>query len=253
LVIATGGQTYQALGSDGSGYALAQSFNHTITKLIPQECPIMTPVLKDLQGIALEKVSVSICNSNLKVYQQLQGPLLFTHFGLSGPVILNTSFMINELLAQDITPFINLNLLNLDYEQTKTLIYKLINDYPNRLLKNTFNLLPMQLTNFLLLQQGISTIKNNNLSKVQIKTFISSLYCLSFPFLGFYKPEFAFVTGGGLPISEVKPKTLESKLVNNLYFGGEFLAVSCYLGGYNITLALSCGYNIAQAIISKSQ
>lgn len=245
LLLATGGVTYEKIGVGKKAYDLAKSFNHSITKLVIEECPIKTnPIFKQWQGISLNNVGIIIKENN-KIYDRHSGSIIFTHFGLSGPAILNSSFTINKLS----TPIIVLNLLNMEYDVAKEFIYNLINSNPKKYLKNQLsNYLPKNIVFAILDNIKILDVQNSYLNKQQIKNLILNLTRLSFDFKGFYNPEFAFLTGSGVSLKEINAKTLESKLVSNLYFGGELLDGCGHLGGYNISIALSCGNLIGNNI-----
>lgn len=244
LVLATGGKTWPSLGTNEHNYQLVKSFNHTITPLTPQECPIkIKEPITELMGLSLT-TTIKIMDND-KVIKSLDGDLLFTHFGLSGPVILDASMAITSLKDKAV---ISLELIG-NYECSKEYIYQLINNNPTRLLKNLLKeRLPNRLVEYLLNKIGIINIKNADLKKNQIKELIHLLTNFKMKFKSFYQPENAFLTGGGVKLSEVNKKNLESKLVNKLYLGGELLDICGSMGGYNISMALICGYNIGQAI-----
>lgn len=249
VLFSTGGRTYQKLGTDGSSYALIESLDHTITNLTTQECPIITNEIYDiLQGISLYNTNISITKNN-KILHQDTNDLLFTHFGLTGPAILNCSFTINDHYDKNTPLFINIQLLNLNYEQCHSYLQNLIKDNPKKFLKNCLPKIPNKLLEYILSECKISEIKNADLNKHQIKQLTHFLSSFKFTFKQFYRPEYAFVTGGGVNLNEINNKTLESKLIPNLYFGGEILDVACSLGGYNITTALACGKTIGENVM----
>lgn len=245
LLLACGGQTYPKIGVGIDVYSLAQQLGHTITSLRVEECPIKTtPLIKEWQGIALNDVAINVMEDN-KSHLKSTGSIIFTHFGLSGPGILNLSFVINKLDH----PLISLNLLNQNYEDAKELIYKLVNQNPKKYLKNQLpKYLPQKIVDDILNNLKIFNIRNSYLNKQQLKKLLSSLTDLRLTFKGFYQPEYAFLTGSGINLNEINSKTLESKLVKNLYFGGEILDGCGPLGGYNITIALACGYLVGNNI-----
>lgn len=245
LLLSSGGITYENVGVGKKAYDIVKSFNHSITPLLIQECAIITnPIISDWQGITLNDVSISIKENN-KVHSNHRGSILFTHFGLSGPAVLNCSFTINKLH----NPSIVLNLLNMEYEKAKEFIYDLVNNHPTKYLKNQLdkhiskNIVLSILTNL-----NIINIQNSYLSKKQLKQLINYLINLTYEFKGFYKPEFAFLTGSGVSLKEIDSKTLESKVVDNLYIGGELLDGCGEIGGYNISIALACGHIIGTNI-----
>lgn len=248
LVIATGGNTYPEIGCDSSGYELLKGFNHEITNLVSQECPIeVVNPLKEFQGVSLRDISINIKDANNKIISSYNHDVLITHFGLSGPGILNSSFAINELVKQNKKAYVSLNLINKTYEQCYEYILLLIKDNPNKLMINSLDNIPTKLKEYLIKEACLENIKNTYINKNQIKLLCHLLCDLSFEFKSFFQPEYAFVTGGGLNIKQLNPN-LESKLIPNLYVGGEVLDYCALLGGYNITCALACGYVIGNNI-----
>lgn len=241
LLLACGGFTYEELGNTKDNYNLALSFNHSLTPLQVQECPINTyQPLTELMGLSLTQRIIKV-KENDKTITTEQGDVLFTHFGLSGPGILNCSFGINKATNKDNT-YLAIQLLNKDYEQTKTILNEYLTANPKQNIKTFLNQhLPNKLSEYLVNTVKI-TVKNAELNKKQINELCHLLSNFEFKFKSFYKPEHAFVSGGGINIKELKSKTLESKLISNLYLGGEYIDVCGKLGGYNITLALACGY-----------
>lgn len=240
LLLATGGQTPSYLKVNKDSYNLALALGHSLTKLTTQECPIKLKVpLTKLMGITLENINL-IIKDNDKVIDSEKGSLLFTHFGLSGPVVLNSSFAINKAISNNI----NLVIQFLgDYEEVKKIIYDQINNNPKKHLYQYLNtLLPKKLISFLL--EDYYDIKNSELAKNQIKDIINKLSNFTCEFKSFYQPENAFLTGGGINLKEINLDTLESKIIPNLYLGGEMIDICGKLGGYNIHTALACGYTI---------
>lgn len=244
LLLATGGKTPSYLNVDEKSYDLATSLGHTLTKLTNQECPInLKQPLTNLMGITLNEVTL-IIKDNDKVINSDTGSLLFTHFGLSGPLALNSSFGINKATSQNIKLIIQF--LG-SYEDVKKLIYTEIKDNPKKHLYQFLNtLLPKKLVGFLL--EEYYQIKNSELSKNQIKDIINKLSNFSCEFKSFYQPKNAFLTGGGINLKEINLDNLESKIVPNLYLGGEMIDICGKLGGYNIHTALACGYTIGKSI-----
>lgn len=234
LIIATGGITLPATGSDGSGHEFARSIGHSITTLVPAEVPLVSNDEfihnRILQGLSFNDVTINILKENGKIKKSITHDLLFTHFGISGPGALRASFeVINELekrpvvmLSIDLLPKIKINeLLNL-----KESIYETLKE----------NNLPERLVKYL---DTITTNKEELIEKV--KNFTMSVYTTR----GFGA---AFVTNGGVLLKEINPKTLKSKLNNKVSFCGEVLDINAYTGGFNITSALSTGYTAGKFI-----
>ncbi len=228
LIIATGGITFTHTGSDGTGYELAKSIGHNITKLLPAEVPLVSNDSfiqdKTLQGLSFKDISLKVLN-NKKILKELHHDLIFTHFGLSGPAALRASYYIQELLK--VNSIVNLEidfLPNLSLEELKTLtsinIPKRLNDH-------------------------LETIATKEVTKLHlIKKFPISVYSTR----GF---NVAFVTNGGINIKEIDPKTLKSKLDISVSFCGEIIDYNGFTGGYNLTAAFSTGYTAGKYLNSK--
>ncbi|MDF9867151.1 putative Rossmann fold flavoprotein [Bacilli bacterium PM5-3] len=243
LLLACGGISYPELGNNIENYNLALSLNHSLVKLKPQECSINVKMpLPDLMGVSLENIEITI-KDNDKHLQVLNGDVLFTHYGLSGPGILNSSFSINNATSDKI--LISLSLFNKKYDGIKKVIHDEITNNPTKNIKTLLKKeLPNSLINYLLNKHNIIDVNNAYLKKDTINNLAHDLSSFTFEFKSFYKPQYAFLTGGGINLKEINPKTLESKLVPNLYLGGEMIDICGELGGYNITIALACGYVI---------
>lgn len=247
LLIATGGISYTELGCNINNFELAKSFNHSITKLVAQECPVNTyDPLDQLMGLSLKNKNI-IIKDNDKYVEMINGDFIITHFGLSGPAILNCSFGINKCLSNNIE--LSIQLLNKDYDQTRKTILDIITSQPKRMIKNSLlELLPLGIVELILNKHKLINTKNADLNKKNISALAHDISNFSFKFKSFYQPQYAFLTGGGVNTKELKPKTLESKLVANLYFAGEMVDVCGRLGGYNITIALASGYVVGNQI-----
>lgn len=229
LIIATGGITLPQTGSSGDGHNFATNFGHTISNLVPAEVPLVSNEAfiqeKTLQGLSFKDVTLNVLRENGKVKRSITHDFLFTHFGISGPASLRASFdVLNELekrdsvdILIDFIPNVNINnLLN-----SKEDIVKELKD----------NNIPERLINYL-------KEKNNDDRELiihDIKAFKVNVYTTR----GFKN---AFVTNGGINISEINPKTLKSKINERISFCGETIDISAYTGGFNITSALSTGY-----------
>jgi len=247
VLLCVGGITYPELGNNQNNFLLASNLSHTHTKLIAQECSIKTyDAISDLMGVSLSKINI-IVKDNDKHLEVINGDVLFTHFGLSGPGILNCSFAINKARTTNIN--VSLQLLNKNFEEVKSLIQSEISSYPTKTIKSFLKKhLPNALAEYIIENNKIKEVKNSYLSKDEINRLCHNLSDFNFKFKSFNDPKHAFVTGGGINLKELQPKTLESKLIPNLYFGGEMLDVCGRLGGYNITIALACGYTVGQNI-----
>lgn len=228
LIIATGGKTYPLTGSDGIGYELAKGVGHTITSLIPAEVPLVSndKVIeeKTLQGLSFKDVRLDVLR-NGKLNKSITHDLIFTHFGLSGPGPLRSSFYVQRILEKDGIVNINIDFLpKVTHQEMQT---KLNDELDKFIISNA---IPKRLLDY------IKTKEVNNQDIINmIKKFPISVYTTR----GFTQ---AFVTNGGISIKEIDPKTMISKINNNISFCGEIMDINSFTGGYNITSAFSTGY-----------
>lgn len=250
VIIATGGKSYPLTGSTGDGYRLANEAGHTVTDIIPSLVPLTLKgdESKQMQGLSLRNISVSATCNGKKIFEDF-GELVFTHYGVSGPVILSMSSHLkdygknNYKLSIDLKPA-------LDFE---TLDKRIIRDFEKFNLKEVGNslngLLPSKLIPVVLNRWGIDkTTRCNSITKEQRKTLVKILKSLDFDITGTRPIEEAIVTRGGVKVSEINPKTMESKLVKGLYFCGEVIDVDAYTGGFNLQIAFSTGYLAGQLL-----
>lgn len=250
VIIATGGKSYPLTGSTGDGYRLANEAGHTVTDIIPSLVPLTLKgdESKQMQGLSLRNISVSATCNGKKIFEDF-GELVFTHYGVSGPVILSMSSHLkdygknNYKLSIDLKPA-------LDFE---TLDKRIIRDFEKFNLKEVGNslngLLPSKLIPVVLNRWGIDkTTRCNSITKEQRKTLVEILKNLDFDITGTRPIEEAIVTRGGVKVSEINPKTMESKLVKGLYFCGEVIDVDAYTGGFNLQIAFSTGYLAGQLL-----
>ncbi|MCB5955871.1 NAD(P)/FAD-dependent oxidoreductase [Enterococcus sp. CWB-B31] len=250
VIIATGGKTYPSTGSTGDGYKFAKAMGHSIETLYPTESPIRSEESfikeKTLQGISLRNVALSVLSKKNKPIISHTMDILFTHFGLSGPAALRCSSFVNQQLSQEGVSTVSLSLDIFPEESAKQLLNELskkITAEPEKLLKNTLKqFLPERLLDFLLTKQKLIALKGKQVSEVQLETFVSNLKDFRIEASGTFPIEKSFVTGGGIALKEINPKTMESKRIEGLYFCGEVLDINGYTGGYNITAALVTGH-----------
>lgn len=250
VIIATGGKSYPLTGSTGDGYRLAKSVGHTITDIVPSLVPleIKGDECKQMQGLSLRNVSVSVTSKGKKVFEDF-GELVFAHYGVSGPVILSASSHLKNITQNDYKLLIDLKPA-LDNE---TLDKRIIRDFEKFNLKEVGNslgeLLPSKLIPVILKRWGIDkTTRCNSITKEQRKALTEILKNLDFEITGTRPIDEAIVTRGGVKVSEVNPKTMESKLLKGLYFCGEVLDVDAYTGGFNLQIAFSTGYLAGQLL-----
>lgn len=245
VILATGGASYPLTGSDGSGYALARAVGHTISPLMPSLIPLTSPdpVCKELQGLSLKNVGLSLKNSAGKVLYHDFGEMLFTHFGISGPMVLSASTHLRSVAFDGLVAEIDLKAA-LD---EKTLDQRLLSDFASNLNKDLVNamsgLLPQKMIEPFIARTGVDPRKKvHDISKEERGTILHTLKHFTIPLSGFRPLEEAIVTAGGIKVSEIDPKTMQSKLVHNLYFAGEVIDVDAYTGGYSLQIAFSTGY-----------
>ena len=250
VIIATGGKSYPLTGSTGDGYYLAESAGHSISDVVPSLVPLIVrgDECKQMQGLSLKNVSVSVTDNGKKVYEDF-GELVFTHYGVSGPVILSASARLNDYKNKNYKLSIDLKPA-LDIE---TLDKRLIRDFEKYNLKEVGNslsdLLPSKLIPVVLRRWGIDkTTRCNSVTKEQRKNLVEILKSMEFDIQGTRPIDEAIITRGGVKTSEVNPKTMESKLCKGLYFCGEVLDLDAYTGGFNLQIAFSTGYLAGQLL-----
>lgn len=246
VIICTGGVSYPQTGSTGDGLKFAKEAGHTITDLFPSLIPLAVKedYIKELQGLSLKNVAIKVLADNKPIYNDF-GEMLFTHYGLSGPIILSASFYISEQLRnkQNIRVSIDLKPALTEEELDK----RVLKDFQEKINKNFKNsldaLLPQKLIPVIIKLSKIDETKEvNQISKEERKQLVSLLKNLEFNIAGTRPIVEAIVTSGGVSLKEVNPKTLESKLVQGLYFAGEVLDLDAFTGGYNLQIAFSTGY-----------
>lgn len=245
VIIATGGLSYPLTGSDGSGYKLAKKLGHTVTELKPSLIPIESPdnVCSELMGLSLKNVSINIKNSSGKILYTDFGEMMFTHFGVTGPMILSASAHLRDEDLNSLGLYIDLK----PALDEKTLDARLLSDFGKNINKDFINslseLLPKKMINPIIKRAGIDERKKvNSITKEERERLLSCIKSFYIP-LGKFRPiEEAIITSGGIEIREVAPKTMESKLCPGLYFAGEILDLDAYTGGFNLQISFSTGY-----------
>ena len=256
VIIATGGATYPMTGSTGDGYELAKKTGHTITDIKPSLVPLTAQgeslaLCKELQGLSLRNVSIKLqdMENNKKIYEDF-GEMLFTHFGVSGPIILSASAHliryknVDELLKKhkieldiDLKPALSQEKLDLriqrDFEANK-----------NKEFKNSLNdLLPQKMINPIIAISKIDENKKvNEITKEERLGLVSCIKKLKIVISGFRPLSEGIITSGGVNIKNINPKDMQSKIIQNLYFAGEVIDVDAYTGGFNLQIAYSTGY-----------
>lgn len=254
IIVATGGKSYPLTGSTGDGYKMVEKLGHTVTKIKPSLVPLETfekYTCKEMQGLSLRNVEIKLkdIEKNKIIYEDF-GEMLFTHFGVSGPTILSSSAHlvryknIDELLKnKKIKLSIDLKPA-LSEEKLDERILRDFNEIKNKQFKNSLDkLLPQKLINIIIERSGINPQKQvNEIKKEERRNLVKLLKNFEVTIKGFRPIDEAIITSGGINIKEINPKTMESKIVNGLYFAGEIIDVDSYTGGFNLQIAYSTGY-----------
>lgn len=259
VVIATGGKSYPSTGSTGDGYMLAQALGHTVTELRPALVPfnVAEEDVRSMQGLAPKNVRVQIFDPTRpkKVLFEDFGEMLFTHFGVSGPLMLSASSVVNDEIAKgDLTLLIDWKPA-LSEEQLDKRLLKEFEENQNRQFKNALNgLAPAKLLPVFMKRSGIPEEKKvNEITREERKTLIRCLKAFSVTLTGLRDFNEAIITRGGISLKEVNPSTMESKLVPGLYFAGEVLDLDAFTGGFNLQIAWSTGYLTGLCVAEQYQ
>lgn len=254
VIIATGGKSYPLTGSTGDGYKMASKLGHTVEKIRGSLVPLTADKIlcQSMQGLSLRNVKIQIkdLEKNKKIYEDF-GEMLFTHFGISGPTILSSSAHllrykeIDRLLKENkIKLIIDLKPALSEEEELDKRIIRDFEEFINKEFKNSLEkLLPKKMIESVINLSGINPIKKvNEITKEERKNLVNLIKNFEVSIDGFRPVEEAIVTAGGISVKEINPKTMESKLVNGLYFAGEVIDVDAYTGGFNLQIAYSTGY-----------
>lgn len=253
VILATGGLSYPTTGSTGEGYRMAEALGHTFTpchgSLVPLEtegrdCP-------EMQGLSLRNVAVKLVNEKGKTVFSDFGELLFTHFGVSGPTVLSASAHLPEgkcRLVIDLKPA-------LDEEKLDERLLRDLELYKNRAMENAMvDLLPRSMIPVILRRANIDpAMQANALTKKDRRRLLSVLKGFDLTVTGRRPVAEAIITSGGVKVSEVDPKTMESKLVKNFYFAGEILDCDAYTGGFNLQIAWATAFSAGNAAADKNR
>ena len=255
VILATGGKSYPLTGSDGSGYKLAEKLGHSIVTPQPSLVPIVTREkwCEELQGLSLKNVTLKLFkNGTSKPLFSELGEMLFTHFGVSGPLVLSASSCIDSAEISQYTLFIDMKPA-LDEKQLDLRIIRDLEKYSNRDLSNALvDLLPQRMIPVIIALSDIApTTKANQITKAQRNALVTNLKALKVSPKAFRPIEEAIITSGGIATSEIDPKTMQSKLVSGLYFAGEIIDVDALTGGFNLQIAFSTGYLSATSIAQE--
>lgn len=244
FAICTGGKSYASTGSDGIGYELAKSVGHTITPLKPSLVSLVASngFIPDLQGLSLRNISIKLLDGEKEIYSDF-GEMLFTHYGVSGPVILSASAHMQSPREHNYKIVIDLKPA-LDYAALDKRIQRDFSEFANRDFINSLEkLLPNKLIPVMVKRSAIPpSLKVNQITKEQRQSLVELLKHFTVDITDFRPINEAIVTSGGVDVKEINPKTMQSKLVDNLYFAGEVIDVDAYTGGFNLQIAFSTGF-----------
>jgi hypothetical protein len=246
VILATGGLSYPFTGSTGDGFRMAKKLGHTVTDCSPALVPmeIKEDFYKELQGLSLRNVTLKIQCGKKTVFEGF-GEMLFTHFGVSGPLILSGSSHLAPYLLKKQSATLHLDLKPaLSYEELDERILRDFTKFSNKQYKNSLeDLLPKKLIPVIITLSKISPEKKVNLiTKEERKNLVSVIKDMRMEVKGFREYKEAVITHGGIKVSEVNPSTMESKLVKGLYFAGEILDLDAVTGGYNLQIAWSTAH-----------
>lgn len=245
VICTCGGCSYPVTGSNGDGYKLAKQAGHAITELKPSLVPLVTKesYIKELQGLSLKNVTASLYAGNKKIFEEF-GEMLFTHFGVSGPLILSASSIANDYFGKgELKLFIDFKPA-LSKEQLDLRLQRDFSENINKAFKNAIGgLLPSKLIPVVIDLSGIEEERKvHSITKEERMALVDLLKSFPCTVTGLRGFEEAIITRGGVSVKEINPSTMESKLVKNLYFAGEVIDVDALTGGYNLQIAWSTGY-----------
>lgn len=247
VLIACGGKSYSVTGSTGDGYRLAESAGHTITELKPSLVPIVSEdkFCAELMGLSLRNVTLKLYDREKIIYSEM-GEMLFTHFGVSGPLVLSASSHIREMQKKRYKFVIDLKSA-LTPEQLDMRIQRDFSENLNRdFINGIRKLLPAKLIPVIVRISGISPERKiNSITKEERRKFGELIKAFPVKISGFRPIDEAIITSGGVSVKEINPKTMQSKLVEGLFFAGEVIDVDAYTGGFNLQIAFSTAYSAA--------
>jgi predicted Rossmann fold flavoprotein len=245
VIIATGGKSYPLTGSDGSGYRLSTRLGHTVNELKPSLIPIesSSAICQRMQGLSLKNVGIRVSDHNNKTLYTDFGEMMFTHFGVTGPVILSASAHLQNTEISGLKLVIDLK----PALDEKTLDQRLLSDFSANQNKDFVNslgaLLPSKMILPFIELTGIPDRKKvNTITKEERRRIVNTLKNFTVELSKFRPIEEAIITSGGIEVKEISPKDMQSKIIDGLYFAGEIIDVDAYTGGFNLQIAFSTGY-----------
>lgn len=244
VIIATGGLSYPVTGSTGDGFKFAKNFGHKVTSLYPSLVPLKVQEkwVNKLMGLSLKNVRISVLTENKEIYSGF-GEMMFTHYGVSGPLILSASRFVNNIVNKKPKIYIDLKPA-MSEKELDTRILRDFNKYANKDFKNALDdLLPQKLIPVIISLSGIDeTKKVNSITKEERAKLLSIIKNFTFTIVDTTGYSEAVVTMGGVDVDEIDPSTMESKIIKGVFFAGEVIDVDSFTGGYNLQIAFSTGY-----------
>lgn len=255
ILVATGGLSYPSTGSTGDGYRFARKAGHSITPTSPALVPfnVKEEYIKDLMGLSLKNVSAKIMLDKKCLYEDF-GEMLFTHFGVSGPIVISASSKLTDYIRDnELKMYIDLKPA-LSVEQLDARLLRDFAEMMNKSFKNSLDgLLPKKLIGVVIALSGINPDKKiNSVSKDERMKLVNCIKAFPCTLISLRSYNEAIITQGGIDTKEINPKTMESKRVKNLYFAGEVLDVDALTGGFNLQIAFSTAYAAAMGIINSN-
>ncbi|MGN0677578.1 MAG: NAD(P)/FAD-dependent oxidoreductase, partial [Ruminococcus sp.] len=245
ILIATGGKSYPLTGSTGDGYRMAEELGHTVTNIYPSLVPLVIreKYCSEMMGLSLRNVNLKLFDREKCIFSE-QGEMLFTHFGMSGPLVLSASSHIRDMQSGRYRISIDLKPA-LSEQQLDKRIQRDFAENQNRDFINAIrNLLPAKMIPVAVRLSGIPADKKaNSITKEERHKFAELIKNFNFNIENFRPVEEAIITSGGIPVREINPKTMESRLVSGLFFAGEVIDVDAYTGGFNLQIAFSTAYS----------
>ncbi len=243
IIVATGGLSYQSTGSTGDGYKFAKDLGHKVTKLHPSLVPLITDEddIMALQGLSLKNIKIKTTVDSKNVYEDF-GEIMFTHYGISGPLILKASRYLVGEYSKEIKVFVDLKPA-LNHKELDDRILRDFQEFVNKAFKNSLDkLLPQKIIPLIIKKSGIDENKKvNEITKEERKKLVDTIKSFSINIVGNTGYRDAVITVGGVNVKEIDPSTMESKLVKGLFFAGEVIDIDSFTGGFNLQLAFSTG------------
>ena len=243
VLVATGGLSYPTTGSTGDGYKLAQQAGHTLVEPVPSLVSLVShdADCKKMMGLALKNVTLTLHEDGKAIFEE-QGEMLFTHFGISGPLVIKASAYIHRYIGKDIDMYIDLKPA-MDRDMLDARLLKDFKKYANKDFKNSLgDLLPIKMIDVVVERSGIDPYKKvNSVTREERQRLIDVLKEFRLTFVGLRGYDEAIITRGGVSVKEVNPSTMESKLVGGVYFAGELLDIDALTGGFNLQIAWATG------------